>query len=228
MSAGTLILRCIALTGLCLPMLAGSLTVTVKDPGQALVSEAKVEVTAQTETVPQTKSTDATGRATFDQLPAGTYNVSVKKEGFAPWEGHITVADRPVNLTVPLKITTLSTSVRVTARRSPLLNSDPNYQSLRTTKLTKVYQVSNLVLTRDAGSFTFRSGSFSFLPPVLNHVTTGVFVGEGNFQLKTADALSALRLKHMAGAEEISEDFTAMVVFFSFEEPRSFRYFSMS
>ncbi len=215
MSAGTIILRCIALAGLCLPILAGSLTVTVKDPGQALVGDATVSVTTQAETAPQTKSTAGTGRTTFDQLPSGTYRISVTKTGFAPWEGHITVADRPVNLTVALKLNTLSTSVRVTARRSPLANSDPNYQALRTSKLTRVYQVTNLVLTRDTGMFTFRAGSFSFLPPVLGHVTTGVFVGEGTFQLKTADPLAALRLKHMSGAEAVSEDFTAMVVFFS-------------
>lgn len=210
MSVGTSLLRCAAILTLAAPIFAGTLTITVKDPGQALVAGAVVEVTAQA-----AKSTDNTGRATFDQLPSGNYRVSVTKTGFAPWEGRITVADRPVNLTVALKLSTLSTSVKVTARRSPLANSDPNYQALRTAKLSKVYQVSNLVLTRDSGTLVFRSGSFSFLPPVLDHVTTGVFVGDGNFQLKTPDPLAALRLKHMSGSESVSEDFTATVIFFS-------------
>jgi len=215
MSVSARLSRCVDLLAVCAPLFAGSLTVTVKDPGQALVAEAIVEVTAQSENLPRAKSTDATGRATFDQLPAGTYRVSVTKQGFATGEGRVTVGDQPVNLPVALKLSTVSTSVRVTARRSSLANSDPNYQALRTGRLNKVYQVSNLVLHRDAGTFTFRSGSFSFLPPVLGHVTTGVFVGDGNFQLKPAADLAALRLKHMMGADAVDEDFTALVVFFS-------------
>lgn len=196
----------------CVPLFAGTLTVTVKDPGQALVGGAAVEVTGAA--VSRNQSTDSSGRASFE-LAAGTYQVAVTKDGFAKWEGSAKVGDRPVSLAVALKLAAVSSSVKVSARRSPLVNSDPNYQALRTGKLSKVYQVSNLVLARDAGTLTFRSGSFSFLPPVLGHVTTGVFVGDGTFQLKTADNLASLRLKHMMGSESLNEDFTAMVVFFS-------------
>jgi hypothetical protein len=193
---------------------AGSLTVTVKDPGQALVADAAVEVAAA-DNITQRQSTDSSGRATFEQLTAGSYRVAVTKEGFATWEGSVKVGDRTASLAVALKLSAVSSSVRVTARRSPLANSDPNYQALRTGKLSKVYQVSNLVLTRDSGTFTFRSGSFSFLPPVLGHVTTGVFVGDGNFQMKPTGDLAVVRLKRMMGSDSVSEDFTAMVVFFS-------------
>jgi len=202
-------------TLLCAPLFAGTLTLTVKDPAQALVGGATVDVTAQRETLPHTKSTEANGRATFDQLLPGAYRVSVTKEGFALWEGSVTIGDRPATLPVALKLATRSTSVQVSARRSPLANSDPNYQAIRTGKLRGVYRVSNLVLTRDAGTFTFRSGSFSFLPPVLGHVTTGVFIGDGNFELKPKDNLATLRLKRMMGADSVTEDFTALVVFFS-------------
>jgi len=198
----------------CAPLFAGTLTVTVKDPGPALVAEAVVEV-APADNVTQRRSTDTSGRVVFDQLAAGTWRVAVTKEGFANWEGSVKVGDRPVGLAVSLKLAVVSSSVRVTARRSPLANSDPNYQALRTGKLSKVYRVSNLVLNRDAGMFTFRSGSFSFLAPVLGHVTTGVFVGDGNFQIKPTGDLAAVRMKRMMGSESVSEDFTAMVVFFS-------------
>jgi hypothetical protein len=196
----------------CAPVFAASLTVTVKDPGQALVGGAAVDVTAAG--VSQTRSTDSSGRASFE-LAAGTYRIAVTKDGFAKWEGTAKVTDKSASLAVALKLAAVSSSVKVTARRSPLANSDPNYQLLRTAKLSKVYQVSNLVLAREAGTLTFRSGSFSFLPPVMGHVTTGVFVGDGNFQLKTANNLAELRLKHMMGSEAVNEDFTAMVVFFS-------------
>jgi hypothetical protein len=198
----------------CAPLFAGTLTVTVKDPGQALVADAAVEVSSP-DNAARKQSTDTHGRAAFDQLPAGTWRISVTKEGFANWEGNIQVGDKPANLAVALKLSTVTSSVKVTARRSPLANSDPNYQELRHAGLSKVYQVSNLVLKRDAGTLTFRSGSFSFLPPVLGHVTTGVFVGDGNFGLQPGSDLAAQRLKRMAGSEGVSEDFTAMVVFFS-------------
>ncbi len=188
---------------------------TVKDPGQVLVPGAVVVVAAPGDAVPQTKSTDATGRATFDQLPPADYLVTVEKPDFAPWAGHITAGTRPANLAVALKLSAIATSVHVTARRPPLANSDPNYQLIRTGKLTKVYRVSNLVVTRDAGTFTFHSGSFSFLPPVLGHVTTGVFVGEGNFQLKPAGDLASVHLKRMMDSDSVDEDFTAVVAFFS-------------
>jgi hypothetical protein len=99
--------------------------------------------------------------------------------------------------------------------RSALANSDANYQTLRTGPLRHVYRVSNLTVNRDAAIFTFRSGSFSFLPPVQGRVTTGVFLGDGNFRLNPGDPADKLRLKHMMGAETVDEDFTAMVVFFS-------------
>jgi len=189
--------------------------VTVKDPGKALVNEATVTLTAQTENAPPSKSTDRTGRATFDQLPPGPYRLSVTKEGFVPWQGPVTVGTKSIDLPVVLKLESLSTSVHVSARRSPLANSDPNYQAIRTGKLIKVYRVSNLTITRDAGTFTFHSGSFSFLPPVMGHVTTGVFVGEGTLDFKTESELAAVRLKRMMGATSVNEHFTAMVIFFS-------------
>lgn len=198
----------------CVPLCAGSLTVTVKDPGQGLVADAAVEVAAA-DNASHREVTDSSGRVTFQELAAGSYKVAVTKDGFANWEGSVKVGDRPVSLAVSLKLAAVSSSVRVSARRSPLANSDPNYQALRTGRLSKVYRVSNLVLTRDAGTFTFHSGSFSFLAPVMGHVTTGVFVGDGNFQIKPAGDLAAIRLKRMMGSDSVNEDFTAMVVFFS-------------
>src|SRR6185437_514469 len=117
--------------------------------------------------------------------------------------------------TVSLKITAANTSMQVSGKRSPLANSDPNYQALRKGHLTQVYRVSNLTITRDVGTLNFRSGAFSFLPPVLGHVTTAVFVGDGNFQLKPTLDLAANHLHRIMGADAVNEDFTAMVVYFS-------------
>lgn len=159
--------------------------------------------------------TDAEGRVRFDQLPAGSYGISVANDRFEPWKHTVTVADQPIELPVSLTLKALTETVTVSAKRSPLANSDPNYIALRGGKLTKVYRVENLMLTRDVGVFTFRSGSFSFLPPVLGHVVAGVFVGDGNFKLKPASGMASRHLRSVAGVDSVGEDFTAMVAYFT-------------
>jgi len=196
-----------------LPAFGGSLTVTVRDPAAGAIADAVVDVTGSGGHVAE--YTGANGQAVFDSVAAGNWKVSVTKSGFELWQGRVTVGDKPAALAVSLKIAAVSSSVSVSARRSPLANSDPNYQALRKGKLSKVYRVSDLTLHRDAGVFTFRSGSFSFLPPVMGHVTVGVFVGDGNFAMKPEGELAARRMKRMMGTEAVSEDFTAAVIFFS-------------
>ncbi|MGH9649540.1 MAG: hypothetical protein ACRD3I_03610, partial [Terriglobales bacterium] len=56
-------------------------------------------------------------------------------------------------------------------------NSDPVYQQLRNVGLSgEVAVASNLLLKRDAATFTFSSGTFQFLAPVNGKVTGAVFV----------------------------------------------------
>ncbi len=199
----------------CLPLWAASITAVVKDPRGGAVAGANVTAEGKALPSPRQAVTDAQGRVRFDQLTAGTYHIAVTKDGFEAWERTVEAGDQPVELAVALKLKVVTTTVQVSGRRSPLANSDPNYKALRGGKLTKVYRVENLVLKRDVGTLTFRSGSFSFLPPVLGQVATGVFVGDGNFQLNPAFEIAAKHLHRMAGVDSVNEDFTAMVVYFS-------------
>jgi hypothetical protein len=194
---------------------AASLSGIVKDPSGALVSGAAVSLQRLPRAAAAQTTTDGQGRFRFDAAAPGSYTVSVTKNGFEPWERAVTVADKPIDLGVSLKLKTLAQTVRVSGKRSPLANSDPNYDALRGGKLIKVYRVDNLTLHRDVGVFTFRSGSFSFLPPVLGQVAVGVFVGDGAFQLKPAFDLAVKHLHRIAGTDSVNEDFTAMVVYFS-------------
>ncbi len=195
--------------------MAATLTVTVKDPGNAVVADAVVSVKpSASEALPE-KKTDNQGHAVFESLPAGAYLVSVTKQGFDTYKGEIPIGTQPVALPVSLRLSTVSTSMKVTGRRSPLANSDPNYIALRNGKLTQSYRVENFTLTRDAGVFTFRSGSFSFGPTVLNHVMMAAFVGDGSFHLKPAFDLATKHLHRMMGADEVNEDFTAVVLYFT-------------
>jgi len=196
------------------PISAATLNITVKDPSGALVSQAGVIVTPPQGAPAQSRNTDAHGRVAFD-LPAGHYGVSVTRAGFEPAERDAALENPSLDLTVNLTLAATSTTMRISGKRSPLANSDPNYQALRKGRLTQVYRVSNFTLTRDVGTFNFRAGAFSFLPPVLGHVTTGVFVGDGNFTLDPAIKLAANHLHHMMGADAVDEDFTALVVYFS-------------
>lgn len=198
-----------------------SLSAIVKDPSGGFVAGASVTVQGRSLAAPLQAATDASGRVRFDSVRAGSYKVSVLKDAFDPWERTIAVSDQPVELSVALKLKMVTTTVQVSGRRSPLANSDPNYIALRTGKLIQVYRVNNFVLRRDVGAFTFRSGSFSFLPPVMGQVVAGVFVGDGNFQLKPVYDLAVQHLYHMAETQAVNEDLSAMVVYFSdstFEE----------
>ena len=194
---------------------AASLSGVVKDPSGAVVARAAVAAQPLPRGALLQAVTDTQGRFRFDNAAPGSYTISVAHDGFDPWERKIAVADKPVDLNISLKLKTVTTTVQVSGRRSPLANSDPNYQALRGGRLTKVYRVENLMLKRDVGTFTFRSGSFSFLPPVLGRVTTGVFVGDGNFTLQPAFEIAVKHLHRIAGVDSVDEDFSAMVVYFT-------------
>jgi hypothetical protein len=201
---------------------AATISGTVKDPSGAAVSGAAVAAQRLPRGAAFQTTTDTEGRFRID-APNGSYSIKVNKDGFDPWENTVAVSAKPTDLAIFLKLKQLTDSVTVSAKRSPLANSDPNYVSLRGGKLTKLYHVNNLLLQRDVGTFTFRSGSFSFLPPVLDHVAAGVFVGEGHFQMKPASPMAADHLRRISGNNTVEEDFTAMVVYFSdatFEEIR--------
>src|SRR5512143_3693476 len=67
----------------------------------------------------------------------------------------------------------------------PMANSNPAYQQLRKITLSgEAMSVANLVLKRDAGVFTFKTGTFYFTAAVEGKVTGAVFQGQGEFALE--------------------------------------------
>ena len=188
---------------------AAQISGTVHDPGGAPVIHASVTIEAPA----LTSSTDDQGRFHFDRLATGSYRLSVSHEGFEPFTQTVELAAKPLELSIALKLETLKSSITVTS--ATLRNSDPNYQSLRKGQLQQVWRVDNLVLKRDVATFTFRSGSFSFLPPVLGRVAVAVFTGDGNLQLTPAQGLAADYLKTLTHAESVNEDFNSLAVYFT-------------
>ena len=94
-------------------------------------------------------------------------------------------------------------------------NQDPNYRALRDGKLAESFNTENIVLQRDVGTLTFKSGEISFLAPVLGRQAVAVFTGEGRFHLKPALPTETARLRFTVGAPEIDEEFDAALLYFT-------------
>jgi len=95
-------------------------------------------------------------------------------------------------------------------------NSDANYQQLRNIALSgESVTVNNLVLKRDAGTFTFRSGMFCFVAPVQGKVTGAVFNGEGNFSVVPPIASEKHSIALLTKEPKLDENFSDLVLRFT-------------
>ncbi len=94
-------------------------------------------------------------------------------------------------------------------------NTDANYRALRDGKLAESFTAENIVLQRDAGTVTLKSGEISFQAPVLGRQAIAVFTGQGRFHLKPAAATESARLRFTIGAAEIDEEFDAALLYFT-------------
>ena len=98
---------------------------------------------------------------------------------------------------------------------SPLANTDANYHALRSDAPSVTYTVENIELKRDVGTIILRTGRITFLPPVLGHVTTAVFSGDGRFQLKPAIPIERAHLNKVLGRPEVDEAFESALLCFT-------------
>lgn len=94
-------------------------------------------------------------------------------------------------------------------------NPDPNYRALRDGHLSESFNTENIVLQRDAGALTFKTGEISFLAPVLGRQAIAVFTGQGHFHLEPALATETARLLFTTGSAEVDEDFDAALLYFT-------------
>src|SRR5687768_9307366 len=84
-----------------------------------------------------------------------------------------------------LSLATFAAGQTPTDATSQLPNSHPIYRQLRQVNIgSESSAVTNFVLKRDAGRFSFKTGTFHFLAPVEGKVTGAVFIGEGVFTLE--------------------------------------------
>ncbi len=95
-------------------------------------------------------------------------------------------------------------------------NTDPVYLQLRKIGLgSERITVNNVVLKRDAGTFTFAAGTICFLAPVQGKVTGAVFSGTGTFSLEPPLSGEKGFLRLLIGNQPMKEEFNEVVLRFT-------------
>ncbi len=99
---------------------------------------------------------------------------------------------------------------------APLPNSDSVYAQLRKVGLgTEALTLNNVTLKRDAGTFTFASGTLCFLAPVEGKITGAVFSGTGTFSLNPTNAAEKHQVSLLTKSESVTEEYDALVLRFT-------------
>lgn len=154
----------------------GTVAGTVTDPSGAAVAAATVTLTDKATNIPRTASTNENGRYILVDVPAGSYDVTVSKQGFRISR----LNDQTVNvgtaltLNVALEIGSVAESVEVTATNAEL-------QTLNATvgnTISGVALDSLPSISRDASTF------FTLQPGVApDGSVAGVAMDQNSFQL---------------------------------------------
>ena len=92
---------------------------------------------------------------------------------------------------------------------------DPNYTALRNAAPSQSFGVSGLTIERDAEKLEFKSGTLTFLTPVLDRVSMAVFSGDGLFTLEPAVGLEKRHMKLLFGQDTVAEQFREAVLVFT-------------
>lgn len=201
----------------------------VTDPKGAIVVGATVTVTDPITNQSFTALTDQQGRYKLESLPAGSYSLVVAAPGFSDArrdevkleDGAVTTVD------IKLEIAPVEETVTVAPVKG---NTDPTYQQLRQQAKTAgdfggtFATVNNLVVKRDAATFTLRSGEIYFAPAVRDRTFGAVFLGEGELTLTPPTEVEKHTLAIFTKEPSITESFTKLVLRFTdktFDEIKS-------
>lgn len=201
---------------------AGSLTGTVTDPKGALIAEAVVIVTDPVTNQTFTVTTNKEGVYKVEGLAAGTYIVAITAKGFSEMRRENVKVEEDKATTFNAKLEIVSVEAAVTTAATPIkANIDPVYQELRQKSASAdsfsgdAAVVNNLVLKRDAATFTLKSGELYFLAPVEGRTTGAVFFGEGEITLTPPTEVEKKSLTLFIEKPTLSEQFTQVVFRFS-------------
>jgi hypothetical protein len=102
----------------------------------------------------------------------------------------------------------------VTAQAPPGPNTHPLYIELRNVAVGESVQVNELVLTKDAATFTL-TGTVHLLKPVNGRVTGAVFLGQGSMKYVPPIAVERSMLRNLTKGEDFNETFERAVFRFT-------------
>src|ERR1035437_2719539 len=88
-----------------------------------------------------------------------------------------------------------------------LAATDPIYKALRESAIGDSFVVENVVLKRDAGVLTLKSGAIAFTAPALGRDTVAVFVGEGEFTFTPQSLVDKNYMRSLTQQESVTEVF---------------------
>ncbi|MBN1568211.1 MAG: hypothetical protein JXA73_10215 [Acidobacteria bacterium] len=90
------------------------------------------------------------------------------------------------------------------------------YKQLRTIAVgNEAALVENVVLRRDAATFTFVSGRMTFAAPIAGRVLAAQFQGEGKFELQPPTVLDKRQVSRFTGKAGVEDTFREAVFFFT-------------
>lgn len=103
------------------------------------------------------------------------------------------------------------------------VSPDPLYPGLRQAPVTESFVAENIVLHRDAGTLTLKSGTIGLTAPAGGRDTVAVFVGEGEFTLAPATAIEKNYLKTLNEQDSVKETFDRAIFCFTDETGKEIR-----
>ncbi|MCI0489136.1 MAG: carboxypeptidase-like regulatory domain-containing protein, partial [Blastocatellia bacterium] len=138
---------------------SGTLGGVVKDPTGAVIAGAQVSIRNEATGETRNATTDDEGRFKIEGLAPGRYTLSVSQTGFKDASRNVQIeAGRGAKIEIQLEVAAPRAEIDVGAKGGIAPNMDPNYRGLREGEIFESYEVKDLVVKRDAGTFTFRSG----------------------------------------------------------------------
>src|ERR1017187_3415908 len=102
-------------------------------------------------------------------------------------------------------------------------NSDPVYKALREAGIQETFPVENLVIRREGGVLTLKSGTLGLTAPQLGRDTVAVFSGDGEFAFSPAAGVETTYLKSITGKESVQERFDRALFCFTDETGKELR-----
>jgi hypothetical protein len=211
----------------CLVLLASAfasgatLAGVVKDSAGVAMLGVSVEIRSAADT-PTMLHTDVDGGFRLEGLAPGQYRIRIAQQGFEAWQTDVTLGEAATPpLEIRLRLAGVKQEIQVLAASKP--NTEPVYRALRDSNLAGAWVVENVVLHRDAGIVTLKSGVIGFTRAVMGRDTEAVFVGEGEFTLTPVSTIEKDYLKSVTGQDAVAEPFDRALFCFTDDTGREIR-----